>query len=110
MVKGIQTWMKCGEISTPNVYIAVPSKTFRKSWKKYSRSGISGLTRLQDVVGCLVNNLKLDDKYKDHSLKGDMSGLRECHILPDLLLIYSVDEDLKEINLVDFGTHSQLFG
>jgi mRNA interferase YafQ len=110
MVKDIQTWMKCGETSIPSTYTAVPSKTFKKSWKKYSKSGIPGLSRLQDVVASLVNNIKLVDKYKDHSLQGNMSGLRECHIFPDLLLIYSIDEDLKEINLVDFGTHSQLFG
>ncbi len=110
MVKDTQIWTKCGETSIPNIYKAVPSKAFRKSWKKYSKSGISGLDKLQEVVFKLVNKIELEYKFKDHALRGNMSGLRECHVLPDLLLIYQIDNDLNEINLIDFGTHSELFG
>jgi mRNA interferase YafQ len=110
MAKDTQIWTKCGENSTPNVFKVVPSKAFRKSWKKYSRSGILGLDKLQLVVFNLVNRIELDSKYRDHALQGNMSGFRECHVFSDLLLIYYIDDSLNEVNLIDFGTHSELFG
>ena len=47
-------------------------------------------------------------KYCDHDLKHDWNGFRECHILPDLLLIYKQKDDI--IHLVRIGSHSELFG
>jgi len=46
-------------------------------------------------------------KYKDHSLIGDYADFMECHIKPDLLLIYRFEESI--LKLVDIGTHSELF-
>jgi mRNA interferase YafQ len=55
----------------------------------------------------LLCDNKLVEKYKDHQLIGKMKDFRECHIKPDLLLIYMIeDETLK---LVDIGSHSELF-
>jgi mRNA interferase YafQ len=57
----------------------------------------------------LISNEDLPGKYRDHSLSGDWSGYRECHVKPDLLLIYSKpDEDT--LLLVRLGSHSELFG
>lgn len=50
----------------------------------------------------------LPSKNKDHALKGNYSGRRECHITPDWLLIYEVDGN--DLYLDRTGTHSDLFG
>ena len=52
---------------------------------------------------------ELPDVYKDHELRGDFNGYRECHIKSDLLLIYEVDSVGMSITLLDIGSHSDLF-
>jgi mRNA interferase YafQ len=52
---------------------------------------------------------KLDIKYKAHKLVGNFVNCRECHIKPDLLLIYKIDKNLLELALVSAGNHSKLF-
>ena len=51
----------------------------------------------------------IPEKHKDHALSGDWSGHRECHILPDWLLVYRIDEGVLVLTLVRTGTHSDLF-
>lgn len=60
-----------------------------------------------EVYNCLVNELPLPDKYRDQPLKGDYSGYMDCHIKPDLVLIYKLTED--ELFLARLGSHSELF-
>lgn len=66
-----------------------------------------------DILSTVVIELQkgntLDRFYRDHSLSGDLSTFRECHLLPDLLLIYEVDKKLNEIILHKIGSHSELF-
>jgi len=50
----------------------------------------------------------LPEKYKDHDLKGDWAGFRECHIQPEMLLIYERGDD-DRIQLVRLGSHAELF-
>ncbi|WP_330848430.1 type II toxin-antitoxin system YafQ family toxin [Aliarcobacter butzleri] len=57
----------------------------------------------------LANNETLEEKYKDHKLIGDYLGCRECHVKPDLLLIYRIDNQVLELALVRIGNHSDLF-
>lgn len=52
----------------------------------------------------------LPQNYKDHLLSGNYKGCRECHIRPDLLLIYRIHEEVLELALVEVGSHSDLFG
>ena len=52
----------------------------------------------------------LPEKNKDHLLSGNWNDHRECHIEPDWLLIYRVDEDEAILELVRMGSHSELFG
>lgn len=61
-----------------------------------------------EVFGLLIKNKKLPEKYKDHQLTGNLQDYRECHVKPDLLLIYKIHEN--ELQLVRLGTHSELFG
>ena len=52
------------------------------------------LTLLDEVVDKLRQGITLDEKYKDHILKGEYAGFHECHIKPDWLLIYLIDNDM----------------
>ena len=48
-------------------------------------------------------------KNKDHALLGKYKGYRECHIQPDWLLIYLIEDDILTLTLIDTGTHADLF-
>ena len=61
------------------------------------------------VLGALVADQPLSAKHRDHELTGDMGGYRDCHIKPDLLLIYQ-KSGLDSLCLVRLGSHSELFG
>ncbi|WP_347315553.1 type II toxin-antitoxin system YafQ family toxin [Thermodesulfobium sp. 4217-1] len=56
------------------------------------------------VVDKLLKNQPLEKKFKDHALVGNFSNLKECHLKPDLLLIYQLLDD--ELRLIDIGSHS----
>ncbi len=78
------------------------SRTFDKELKKF------GLTApLIDVLSHLINNKSLPVQYRDHQLKGELKRFRECHIRPDLLLMYEKYDD--KIVLVRLNSHSELF-
>lgn len=64
---------------------------------------------LDEVVDQLRRGLPLDEKYRDHELTGNFKGFRECHVKPDWLLIYLVENDILTLTLVDTGSHSDLF-
>ena len=57
----------------------------------------------------LQSGEELDKKYRDHELKGKYKNFRECHIQPDWLLIYLIENDILTLTLVDTGTHADLF-
>lgn len=88
------------------------TKDFEKSFRKISRSGLNLKTRekLEFIIDSLASEKKLDTKYKNHKLKGELKDYCECHITPDLLLIYKIEEKENFLILVDIGSHSQLFG
>ena len=67
------------------------------------------LSKLQKVIEILAEEKTLPAKYKDHSLTGIYQDFRECHILPDWLLIYRIDKDILTLVLSRTGTHSDLF-
>jgi mRNA interferase YafQ len=81
------------------------SALFKRDFKK--RGFID--TAFIDVLYKLINDDGLPEKYRDHSLIGDWSGYRECHIKPDLLLIYKKGDD-HILRLARLGSHSDLFG
>ncbi len=65
---------------------------------------------LDDVIRMLSRGELLPEKYRDHALTGNWIGYRECHLLPDWLLVYRVEDDILVLTLVRTGTHSDLFG
>ena len=64
---------------------------------------------LDNVVNMLKNGEQLPAKYNDHQLKGNLKEYRECHITPDWLLIYKIEDDKLILTLTNTGTHSDLF-
>lgn len=76
---------------------------------KLAKKQNKNLDKLFLIIEKLANLEKLDDKYKDHSLIGKYKGLRECHIEPDWLLIYYVENNTLTLVLSRLGSHSDLF-
>lgn len=89
-------------------YTIKRSGKFKKSYKLAQKRGLD-IALLKDVIHKLGNGIALDKKYKDHALKGKWTGFRECHIQPDWLLVYLVEDDILTLTLIDTGTHADLF-
>jgi len=88
------------------MYKIFRTTSFKKDYKKLSNKEKD---LLKSVITTLAKGEKLDDKYKDHKLIGNYLGCNECHIQPDLLLIYRIDNNILELALVRVGSHSKLF-
>lgn len=81
---------------------------FKKDYKAAVKRGLE-IKLLEEVISKLSNGESLAEKHRDHNLSGNWSGFRECHILPDWLLIYRVENDVLVLTLTRTGTHSDLF-
>ena len=81
---------------------------FKKDLKLAKKQG-KDLDKLFEVINILADEEKLDTKFKDHDLSGNYKGTRECHIEPDWLLIYEIDNNALILMLYRLGTHSELF-
>ncbi|MDN5102377.1 type II toxin-antitoxin system YafQ family toxin [Aliarcobacter butzleri] len=88
------------------MYQIFRTTSFKKDYKKLSQKNKN---ILKELIIKLANNETLEEKYKDHKLIGDYLGYRECHVKPDLLLIYRIDNQVLELALVRIGNHSDLF-
>lgn len=86
-----------------------PTTQFKKDYKLAMKRGLK-ISLLEDVVALLAMGEALPEKNKDHALSGDWAGCRECHVLPDWLLVYRVENDVLVLTLSRTGTHSDLFG
>ena len=84
------------------------SNRFKKDLKIIKKRGYD-LDLLDAIVNQLAAEEPLADKHHDHSLVGDYAGFRECHILPDWLLVYRIDAEAIFLLLSRTGTHSDLF-
>ena len=84
------------------------SAKFKKDFKTIVKRGYD-IALFEEVVMLLREEKSLPEKYCDHALKGDYMGHRECHISPDWLLIYKVENDMLTLSLTRTGTHSDLF-
>ena len=86
----------------------VLSNRFKKDLKIISKRNYN-LDLLDEVVSTLAEQKPLPEKNKDHPLTGDYIGFRECHIQPDWLLVYRVEDEDLILFLSRTGTHSDLF-
>ncbi|MBH0236170.1 type II toxin-antitoxin system YafQ family toxin [Helicobacter pylori] len=79
---------------------------FKKDFKKLVKNGFDDSV-LKEVILTLRKKEPLPPPFKDHALKGKWKPYRECHIKPDVLLVYLVEDD--ELILLRLGSHSELF-
>lgn len=83
---------------------------FGKQLKKTIKQG-KDIEKIEKVITDLANGNKLDEKYKDHKLINDnhYKDCRECHIEPDLLLVYKYHDNDLLLFMIGIGSHSELF-
>lgn len=81
---------------------------FKKDLKLIRKQG-KDENKLKQVIGCLVEDIPLEPKYRDHELTGQYKGCRDCHIEPDWVLVYKKDKDILVLLLQRTGSHAELF-
>ena len=79
------------------------TKKFQRDFKKHGELTSAYI----EVLWKLLNDEALDKKYCDHQLSGELKECRDCHIKPDLVLIYRKYDNILE--LIRMGSHSELF-
>jgi mRNA interferase YafQ len=84
------------------------TKQFRKDEKLARKRGLN-IALLKSIIQTLLEEKPLAPKHKDHPLVGNYLGFRECHILPNWLLIYMVDKGRLILTASRTGTHTDLF-
>ena len=81
---------------------------FKKDYKLALKRNLN-IELLDEIIRALSRGETLPEKNKDHELTGDWTGHRECHIQPDWLLIYRIEDDVLVLTLSRTGSHSDLF-
>ena len=89
-------------------YTVKPTTQFKKDYKRAMKRGLK-IELLEKVVELLTMGEALPEKNRDHELSGNWIGHRECHIQPDWLLVYRIEDDVLVLTLARTGTHSDLF-
>lgn len=90
-------------------YAVVTTKRFKTAYKRVAQLRGFKVATFTEVVHTLAEGRSLDPVYRDHRLTGNMRDFRECHLAPDILLLYQIDEGVLVLTLVSVGTHAQLF-
>jgi mRNA interferase YafQ len=91
-----------------NRYNLVLSNRFKKDLKLCVKRNLD-ISKMNTVVEMLLTGEKLPEIYQDHSLSGNWTRHRECHIQPDWLLVYHTEDAMLVLTLTRTGTHSDLF-
>jgi addiction module toxin component, YafQ family/addiction module toxin, RelE/StbE family len=81
---------------------------FKKDYRTVIKRGYDPKL-LENVLELLCEEIPMPQKYHDHPLSGGYIGFRECHITPDWLLIYKIEQDILTLSLTRTGSHSDLF-
>ena len=90
-------------------YIVKTTTQFKNDFKLAKKRGLK-MELLREVITVLAMGETLPEKNKDHALTGNWIGHRECHILPNWLLVYRLEDEVLVLTLTRSGTHSDLFG
>ena len=89
------------------IYKVKFTSAYKRSYKRLKKRGLD-ISLLDAVVEELRQGRLLHKKYKDHILKGNFAGFHECHVKPNWLLIYLLEDDIITLTLVNTGTHTDL--
>jgi len=84
------------------------TRQFKKDVKRVGKRG-KDMAQLRVILDLLIEGKPLPAEYKDHPLRGDFFGSRDCHIEPDWVLIYTLTEKDTHVCFERTGTHSDLF-
>lgn len=84
------------------------SKRFKRELEKCRKRGLN-LVEIQTIMLRLMNDELLEPRYQNHPLVGEYVGCRECHIRPDWLLVYLLNDEDQTITFLRTGTHADLF-
>ena len=84
------------------------SAKFKKDFKLAQKRRMP-MQELKNLIEKLAAGETLEAKHRDHALSGNYAMFRECHIQPDWLLIYRINDDALELLAHRTGTHSDLF-
>ena len=84
------------------------SSRFKKELKAYKHDN-DFLAELEKVLDILAKGDSLPDKYRNHQLIGEFKGCSECHVRPDIILIYKIEKSDLVVLLLRVGSHSNLF-
>ena len=87
----------------------ISTNQFKKDYKSAIKRHLN-IDLLDDIIRKLSSGETLPEKNRDHALTGNWSGHRACHIQPDWLLVYRIEDDVLVLTLARTGTHSDLFG
>ena len=90
------------------MYQIIWSSQFKKDYKLAIKRNYN-IEELDNVIRKLAKGESLDSKYNDHQLSGNYAKFRECHIRPNWLLIYAIDNGKLVLTLSRTGSHSDLF-
>ena len=85
------------------------TKKYKKDYKLAIKRHLD-IDLLDDIIRALSRGETLPEKNKDHELSGNWVGHRECHVQPDWLLVYRIDNDILVLTLARTGMHSDIFG
>jgi len=91
------------------MFLVLRTKKFRKKYRKIIKNSKFNEDFFFEIIQNIATGSTLNKTLRDHPLSGDMKGRRECHIYPDILLIYKKFEDENLVVLHDIGSHSDLF-
>jgi mRNA interferase YafQ len=81
---------------------------FKKDYKRELKTNPGLSEDVNAIIELLAADAKLPDRLSDHPLQGDWKGFRDCHIKPDLVMIYGKSKGV--LSLARLGSHSELFG
>lgn len=84
------------------------TNAYKRAYKLMKKRG-ANMDLLDNVVDQLRRGEPLAPRYRDHGLSGKFQGFRECHIKPDWLLVYLIENDVLTLTLVDTGSHADIF-
>ena len=90
------------------IYTVKPTNRFLKDYKLMEKRSMD-MTLLDEIIEKLAQGIPLPAANRDHPLTGDFVGHRECHVQPDWLLIYRIENAVLVLSLTRTGTHSDLF-
>ncbi len=88
---------------------AIYKSAFKRDVRRAVKRGKS-LKKIMDAVRLLCSQSPLPPSFRDHALKGKFAGYRDCHVEPDLILVYRIVDDRLELVCFRLGSHDDLFG